>query len=378
MDYIELREGTVGAWTVLDSAGTPCATATDTEACLAALDVADAPDARQRLQYGECVQYCPGYVLVYTRGDEVGVVLDSEGLTAFLGAIDTAEEAAAEALAAGFSIECESVGTGGVRTADDGFEVIATEYTSTCSPIVQNRLQLGVTADGTVSVLDTQEIERNLFVCIGRRPEGLEPTPTQDRATLGEWLADITRLEAAAVHAFSELGTALEAHGAPPDLLARVAEARQDEVRHTRDMGGLALHFGGRPVAPRVHATPPPSLEALARANAVEGCVRETFGALVGLWQATAAEDPAIRATMARICADEARHATLSWAIAAWAEARLTPDARARVEAARAEALAELQAGVQEVPEPLLRLAGMPPVQVQRRLVEGLIAQIAA
>jgi hypothetical protein len=143
-------------------------------------------------------------------------------------------------------------------------------------------------------------------------------------------------------------------------------------------MGGLALHFGGRPVAPRVHATPPPSLEALARANAVEGCVRETFGALVGLWQATAAEDPAIRATMARICADEARHATLSWAIAAWAEARLTPDARARVEAARAEALAELQAGVQEVPEPLLRLAGMPPVQVQRRLVEGLIAQIAA
>jgi len=381
VDSIELRTGTPGAWTVVDSAGTPCATATNTDDCLAALEAADAPEGSQRLQYGECVSLCPSVVLVYTRGDEVGVVSDAEGLTAFLGAIDTAEEAAAEALAAGFSLACASVESGGVRPSDDGFELIATEYTSTCSPIVRNRVQLGVTSSAEVSVLDTQEIERNLLVCIGRRPEGLEATPAShppaDEAALGEWLADVTRLEAAAVHAFSELGAALAAHGAPEELLDRVAEARDDEVRHARDMGRLARRFGGCPTAPRVHATPTPSLEALAHDNAVEGCVRETFGALIGLWQASAAEDPAIRATMARIGADEARHAALSWAIAAWAEPRLDPAARARVEAARAEAMAGLHAGVQEVPAALQRLAGLPPVEVQRRLVAGL-ARLAA
>lgn len=80
---------------------------------------------------------------------------------------------------------------------------------------------------------------------------------------------------------------------------------------------------------------------------------------------------------MTRIGADEARHAALSWAIAAWAEPRLDPAARARVEAARAEAMAGLHAGVQEVPAALQRLAGLPPVEVQRRLVAGL-ARLAA
>ncbi len=61
------------------------------------------------------------------------------------------------------------------------------------------------------------------------------------------------------------------------------------------------------------------SLEALAVENAVEGCVRETMGALFAMHQAASAADPHVRATMVSIAPDETRHAALGWAVAEWA-----------------------------------------------------------
>jgi hypothetical protein len=81
----------------------------------------------------------------------------------------------------------------------------------------------------------------------------------------------------------------------------------------------------------------------MARENAVEGCVNETFGALVAAWQAAHARDASRRRSFARIAADEARHAALSWAVARWAEGRLDSGARARVAAAAARAARALR-----------------------------------
>jgi hypothetical protein len=82
---------------------------------------------------------------------------------------------------------------------------------------------------------------------------------------------------------------------------------------------------------------------------------------------------------MRAIAADEARHAALSWALAAWAEPRLDADARARVEAARTHALADLAREVAApVSEPLVRIAGFPSAAVQQALVAHLGEAIAA
>ena len=79
-------------------------------------------------------------------------------------------------------------------------------------------------------------------------------------------------------------------------------------------------------------------IETIARENAVEGCTRETYAALVACRQARAATDPAIRAAMAGIARDETRHAALAWAVDGWSQALLGPAARRRVRDARREA----------------------------------------
>jgi hypothetical protein len=91
-------------------------------------------------------------------------------------------------------------------------------------------------------------------------------------------------------------------------------------------------------------------LEAIAVENAVEGCVRETLGAVAGAHQAHRAKHAAIRRAYRGIAKDEARHAELAWAIARWIEPRLRPAARRRIVQARDHAvhtlLAELESNV--------------------------------
>ena len=89
-------------------------------------------------------------------------------------------------------------------------------------------------------------------------------------------------------------------------------------------------------LAPTCPARPSPSLVALLEDNAVEGCVKETFGALLATWQAEHAANPRIRRTLRRIAADETRHAALAWGILAWGMKELAPTERRRVEASRA------------------------------------------
>ena len=181
------------------------------------------------------------------------------------------------------------------------------------------------------------------YQCLGRRTDGIaDPSPC-DGARLGEVFAGRAYLEEVSVHAFARLERELAAHGAPVGLRREARRARRDEIRHTGMMARLARRFGGAPRSPEpARVTPARSLVAIAVENAVEGCVRETYGAVVGLMEARASSDETVRRAMERIGADECRHAELSWAVAAWLTPKLTAGERAEVEGAVRQAVADL------------------------------------
>ncbi|HEY0094498.1 MAG TPA: ferritin-like domain-containing protein, partial [Archangium sp.] len=165
----------------------------------------------------------------------------------------------------------------------------------------------------------------------GRRPEGLqEPGPLEADSVLGAFNAHVAWLEAASVPAFLRLAEELSAHGAPEALVKAARRSAGDEVRHTRVMQALARRHGAR--MPEVDVAPfaPRSLEAMLTENAVEGCVRETYGALCVGWQARTAGDPELRGALRSIARDELRHSELAWAVDAWACDRLSSAERER------------------------------------------------
>ncbi|HEX8791622.1 MAG TPA: ferritin-like domain-containing protein [Polyangiaceae bacterium] len=142
--------------------------------------------------------------------------------------------------------------------------------------------------------------------------------------------------------AFERLARELAHHGAPERLLRALHRAARDEERHADSMGALARKAGASTQRPRLRRTRPRSLEAIALENAVEGCVRETFGAAIVLAQAFTAADPDVRSAMRKIAPDELRHAELARRVARWIEPRLQPAARERVARARARATRDL------------------------------------
>ena len=156
-------------------------------------------------------------------------------------------------------------------------------------------------------------------------------------------------------------------------LIARTRAAAKDEVRHARVTRVLARRRGAVTAKAVVGEAPRPSLARVALENAVEGCVRETYGALLATWQAAHAGDARIRKAMTRIAEDETRHAALSWDIHAWALGKLSLSARARVEGARREAARELLREIAAEPAPaVVREAGAPPAHVATALARSL------
>ena len=113
------------------------------------------------------------------------------------------------------------------------------------------------------------------------------------------------------------------------------------------------------------------SLEEIAIENAVEGCVRETFGAAVAMMQGERAGDTRVRRAMKRIAPDETRHAELAW-VARWVDTRLDAAGRRRVRSAREEAVQALTREAEGEPDATVsRRLGMPGArQVHRVLAE--------
>jgi hypothetical protein len=202
----------------------------------------------------------------------------------------------------------------------------------------------------------------------GRRPAGYRTTraPTN----IGEYFANMARLEAASVFAFERLHDELEQMNAPKRLIARVRRSINDEHRHARIVERVAKRFGGvtiRPHAPKFRSR---GMERFAIENAVEGCVREMHGALVATWQSMHARDPHVQRVMRTIARDETRHAALAMSVAAFVSDKLDEKSRVRVERARRRAISELRAAATRSPDRnLASVAGLPSGAQARALV---------
>lgn len=171
------------------------------------------------------------------------------------------------------------------------------------------------------------------YTCIGgRRPAGY--TVSTSVGSVRGWFEQIADLEAASITAFAHLGEDLLALNAPVALLRAIDRAKADEVSHASTMRTFAEAAGGTAKPAKLQVRAPKSRVAIAIENVVEGCVRETFGALVADWQSRHAEHPGLRLAMRKIARDERNHAALSWTIDAWLDETLTATERDEVRAA--------------------------------------------
>jgi hypothetical protein len=233
--------------------------------------------------------------------------------------------------------------------------------------------QAFVASDGAPIVIQCDKC-----TIVGRRPAGLAPASSpRAHDVLGAFFARVAHLEAASVHAFEALAGDLARLGAPAALVCAARRSACEEVRHAQVTARIARRLGAEPAPVRVGRRKERSLRAIATENAVEGCVRETFGALIAAWQARHARDAGIRRAMRRIATEEARHAALAWAVARWMEPRLDPRARRAVRSARRVAVETLRREL-EVPveAELVERAGLPPPVPAARLVDELEAAL--
>jgi hypothetical protein len=217
----------------------------------------------------------------------------------------------------------------------------------------------------------------------GRRPGGYRAPRCAPRkgGAVARHLTSLADLEAASVVAFETMAADLAHHGAPASLVRAARRSARDERRHAALMRRAASRFGAGRLRDRAHASPrgPRSLLAIALENAVEGCVRETFGALVATHQARRATDPLLASLFRAIADDETRHAALSWELARWAEARLSPSERRRVARARQRAVVELRAELaSQRPDAERAPLGLPMGRSAVALLDAMVATIEA
>jgi hypothetical protein len=239
-----------------------------------------------------------------------------------------------------------------------------------CVGLCQGGSNCSLNADG-------KTVMCQLF-CGGRRPLNLAPPKASAGSSLSGFFVELAYLEAASVHAFRALAGELAALRAPSRLVRAAHRAKRDEIRHARVTSALARRFGGVPCWPVMVRKPGRApLVDIAIENAVEGCVRETFGALVAHWQAGHAADTGVRAAMARIARDETAHAALAWQIHAWARSQLNQAELRRVKGAMRTGIDGLAAPHEaELPVEILRFAGMPGSAVKAALKSALAQRL--
>ena len=278
----------------------------------------------------------------------------SKGVGGFLGTV--AMTGGTSATGTGNTVECPAGATntnGGVAAvgcgtdfcviantsaADAGIPAAATVDITLCSALCG---QFAMSCE-SVGMTTTPNLVKCNPGCTGRRPTGLNPVPAEVFHDLARYFSEVAHLEAASVAAFRALGRQLTAHGAPRALRRAARRAARDEIRHARITRELAVRYGGSYVPPQLTPKQAPDIETIARENATEGCVRETFGALLATYQANQATDPQVRQVMQVIARDETRHAALAWRIAKWAESRMSTAAQHRVAAAQRACIQQL------------------------------------
>jgi len=174
------------------------------------------------------------------------------------------------------------------------------------------------------------------------------PPSSAARAQLRQaWLADAA-MEHASVASFARLALELLAFGAPPELVRGAHEAALDEVEHARLAYGIASALGEHDVGPAPfpaarHADLATSVGDLVRATVRDGCVGETFAALVAAEAHAACIEPRSREVLARIAEDERSHAAYAFRVVAWAIVAFGDEARGAAAEAFTVAIARLR-----------------------------------
>jgi hypothetical protein len=338
VDYLADRSGPQ----TLSERGAACGGAQDPGACLAAMT--DNTLGQRHL--------------LTTEGDDVRFWLP-EASTGLLGEIDEVEEAVWLVEATFYLVDCDTW----AADDDDGFVLGKVRRDDSECLGDEATVKLRVGLDATIEELHVAVDRSGGCAIPGRRPPGHCRMPVaRTRSALGVHFARSAQLEAASVPAFAQIAGELRQHGAPARLIAAAQRAQRDEIRHARSAARLARRFGADPAAPRVAASKPRSLAALALDNVSEGCVFETYAALEASHQALAARDPVVRRTLRSVAADELRHAAFSHALHAWLCTKLDARTRDELDLARRQAASRLRASLlagQDAPS-LIAIAGLP------------------
>lgn len=342
---------------------------------------------------GDCPETSPiephPAVTVFVR--RAGVI-ELSSITDVIGSpVDTPQEAALRLLESqGDRVHCtEQTGTGPgplpgrVVPTSGGFDVVLPYVECPTlgfdGDVVETTYH--VSASGDVGRGERQVVgQQSSCPIAGRLTHGV-PAPVRPASgvELGRYFAQSAALEAVAVDAFERMAAELSTLGAPAELVQWARVSADDERRHARDMGALAERFAVLPGAHQAQEFALRGLFEVALENAVEGCVRETYGAVVGHHQAEHAQDPLVRAAMKQVAEDETRHAALSWAVAEWALPQLSEAQRAEIRAAQRAAIAGLTRSV-TIPEAdtLLHDAGLPAPHVALAMLQALGEQVWA
>jgi hypothetical protein len=213
----------------------------------------------------------------------------------------------------------------------------------------------------------------------GRRPRGLRsPKRVAAKTPSGAYFATMAHEEAASVHAFHRMKQELLRFGAPERLVRAASRATREESSHAKMMKRLATAFGGVASPALMKKESRRSLEAMAIENAVEGCVNETFGALLMTWQSANTSSKDLRTAFAKIARDETGHAVLSREVAAWAETQLDAQANARVKRARSRAVAKLERSSKRLENKgFEQIVGWPTRTQRSELIQKMVTSLA-
>jgi hypothetical protein len=333
-----------------DSTGEACKTAKDATKCQESLKKAKSKNDR---------------ALLVTQGDEV-LVVTKKNVKKFLGGADNAQEAALIVHLNGIDV----CGEGATIQTDmsDKFKFAINGRTCT------NEMNYGVEVSkaGDYKLIGQGEGS----FCRGRRPEGLcEPEKIQ-MTNAGEFFAEAAWQEAVSVPAFRDLARDLLLLNAPAHLIEAARSFADDEIRHAEQMTALAARFGATVSVPEVRETTPKNLLALAIENEREGCINETFAALLAWHQAETAADPEVRSELRKIAEDETRHSQLSFEIREWALSQLAPSERSFIQETRQQTIARLRTKIEVLPEDTATMVGWPSLgrslQLLRQLEQNL------
>jgi hypothetical protein len=160
--------------------GVPCRGAPDPDACDAAFEALPLQPGFEQASFFERSHY----QLLWTRGDEAGVVTNTAELQRFLGTIESPEQAALIVrFATGSRLACDGANT---RVIDGGVEVITNSGTTCGEGTALYESLLRINADGTVTEVRTVVVEVGDPNCvIGRLTEGLAGPEGAQHADLG-------------------------------------------------------------------------------------------------------------------------------------------------------------------------------------------------